>query len=59
VTDKIGEPQEFDGLILSKPSGGTVAISTDVSRYVALTAAQLRWLVHEAGPRALEALDGS
>ena len=56
------EAQRFRGIIVSTPSRKTarskptVAISSDVFNYVQVTEAQLRWLIEDAGPKALEML---
>lgn len=54
--------QRFRDVIVSTPSRKTkrakptVAISTDIASYVQLDEDRLRWLVEEAGPKALEML---
>lgn len=61
-SERTYEAQRYRGIIVSTPSRRTrrarptVAISSGVASYVQLNADQLRWLVEEAGPEALEAL---
>jgi hypothetical protein len=62
VSEMKAEAQFFRDLIVSAPRRKakrpkpTVAVSSDVSKYVELNEDELRWIVEEAGPKALEML---
>lgn len=55
------DAQEFGRIIVSRPGENayghfTTAISTDVDRYVQLTLEEWEWLVYQAGPKVIEAM---
>jgi hypothetical protein len=58
----MSEPQRFRDVTVSVPSRRTanskpqIAISTSLDQYVQVDADRLRWLIEEAGPKALKAL---